>query len=598
MKKTVKSICALSLTAIVAVGGVACGKKIDSFDNTRTLLVSIYDGGYGTQWASNAAEAFNNAHPDSKYEIKIKAEKLDTATMGRYIESGMNISRGDCAYLLGLGDPTSLIRNGLLEDLSDVLEMTPDNDGVTIKSKINNFEDWQSVVSDSDGNGCYGLPYADSTMGFVFNYDKFVENGWLSFADANSDDVKAELTNQGIEYEIENNRIYFKSYNGDYEYFNYEEGDVITTCGRDGIYGSYDDGQPDTIEEWENMINLIYYDQIKPFIFTGTYSYSYSISAFYSIFATMAGKDAFSTFYSMDSNGKEVELTDGRKVVITPENGYEVYKMKGIEEGLSFLYEYMNVDTKREKNFLHPAAYLESGYSHKQAQASYLYAQATGGTNTNPESAIFYDGSWWENEAKPSFDALEKSGYPEYGFGKQDFRPLLYPRYETNNAKSVRATYGSCSMYVPSKIHSDPTENEARLKFVKEFLAYVLSNDVLSAFTLETGEIQPYAYTIPATDFATMSKYAQANWAMYTDTENIEIVRPSILQLKMPTALKENAFSHFTVSSLGSYSGKNAEQFLNMINLLQGEYPNGTFIEKVMENIYSTAQNSWSSYIG
>ena len=508
MKRTIKALCLILSAVIIAAAIAGCGQKVDDFDNTSTLLVTVYDGGYGTSWATEAANKFNALHTNSKYEIKINAEKLGMSEMTKYVESGMNINRGECAYLIGIGDPSYLIRNGLLSDLSDVLEMKPDGDNVTVKDKILNFSSWISVMSGSDGKGCYALPYADSTMGFVFNYDQFVDRGYLEFADPTDASVLSTIKEQGIEYEVKDGRIYFKSYSGDYKFFNYEEGDVITSCGRDGIYGSYDDGQPDTIEEWQNMIDTIYYDNVNPFIFSGTYSYSYSISAFQSIFADIAGAENFETFYSMDSKGKEVELSDGRKVVITPENGYEVYKIKGISEALSFLYEYMNVDTNREKNYLHPAAYLESGYSHKQAQSSYLYAQATGGTSTNPESAILYDGSWWENEASPQFSTLANSGYPEYSFGNQDFRPLLYPKYSASSSKkSLFSTYGNCGMFVPAKIHNDATENAARIKCVKEFLAYVLSNDILKSFTLETGNIQPYKYDIPKSDFSKMTKY-------------------------------------------------------------------------------------------
>ena len=585
------------LVMIVMMTFVGCGgKKIEDFDSTSTLLITVYDGGYGTSWASAAAEKFNAAHPESKYQVKINAEKLGMTEVTKYIESGMNINRGECAYLIGIGDPSYLIRNGLLTDLSDVLEMKPDNNGITVRDKINNFDDWKSIMSDSHGNGCYSLPYADSTMGFVFNYDYFVEKGYLAFADPGDASVLNALTAQGVQYEVRNNRIYFKSYSGDYKFFNYEEGDVITACGRDGIYGSYDDGQPDTIEEWKTMVDTIYYDNVNPFIFSGTYSYSYSVSAFQSIFADIAGVENFEVFYSMDSKGREIELTDGRSVVITPANGYEVYKIKGISEALDFLYTYMNVDSARGKNYLHPAAYLESGYSHKQAQSAYLYAQATGGTNTNPESAILYDGSWWENEAKPQFATLAKSGYPEYAFGKQDFRPLLYPKYSASNSeKSVIATYGNCGMFVPYKIHNDAAENAARIQVIKEFLSYVLSNEILTAFTLETGNIQPYKYDIPQSEFGKMSKYALSNWAMYSDSEHVEIVRPQVLEFRKPQKLVENNHYNYYLA-IGNYTGSGESQFLNMINLLQADYSNGSFIPVVIEQMYSYAKTGWSKY--
>lgn len=599
MKKIASAF--LALTTSVSMLAACRGGSFSQWDSgdvsADTLMVSVYDGGYGTDWIKEAAKNFNAANPNSAYKVQIKAEKLDMVTVKNYCEQGLNINRGDCAYYVGINRAALRkgIEQGVFADLSDLLTKSPDNDGTTLRSKIRDFDTWEKATSATDGMGIYALPFSDSVMGFVFNYDKFVDAGYLEKVSADDSAALSELTAQGVNYEIDNNQVIFKSYNGSYQYLLYEDGDVITSCGRDGIYGTYDDGQPNTLAEWDSMVKMIASDGLKPFIFSGTYSYSYSISAFYSIVADVAGAEAFETLFSSDSNNKEIEMKDGTSKVITLGNGYEAYNIKGIEEGLDFLYQYMNVDTTRDNNYLHPAAYLESGYSHKQAQSSYLYAQATGGTSTNPESAILFDGTWWENEARPAFDTLESSGYTDYAFGKQDYRYMAYPHYDATAEGSTFSTYGSEGIVIPAKLDSNPEKSAEKMKVIKDFILYATSDEVLQDFTVETSCIQPYYYDIPAEKFEKMTTFAKAYWGMYSNTESVTLVRPSILELTCPSNINENDYRQFPVK-IGSYEGKGAEQFLNYINQHQTVYPNKQWITKATESMYTEAKTNWSKY--
>ncbi len=600
-KKVVSVLLAMttSIPMLVACkgGGTFTPWDSASTDFSTTLMVTVYDGGYGTDWIKEAAKSFNEANSDSSYKVQIKAEKMDISTVRNYCEQGLNINRGECAYYVGTNraEMRKGISQGVFADLSDMLTESPDNNGVTLKDKIRDYDTWQKAMSAADGTGLYSLPYSDSVIGFIFNYDQFVESGYLEKVSASDSSALNALKAQGIDYKVENNQVIFKSYSGSNQYILYKEGDIITSCGRDGIYGTYDDGQPNTIAEWDSMIKTIASDSIRPLIFTGTYSYSYSIAAFYSIIADVAGVEALETLFSSNSNGKEIQMKDGTTKVITPENGYEAYNIKGIEEALEFLYTYMNVDTTRDNNYLHPAAYLESGYSHKQAQSSYLYAQATGGTATNPESAMLYDGTWWENEARPSFNELEKANYKEYAFGKQDYRYMMYPHYDATSEGSIFSAYGSEAIVVPSKLDNDPVKSDEKLAVIKDFILYATSDEVLQNFTVETSCVQPYNYDIPADKFAQMTPFAKSYWAMYADKENVTFVRPGILECLTPRNLSENNYRIFPVK-VDSYEGNGPDQFLNYINQYQTVYPNKQWISKATESMYTQAKTNWSKY--
>lgn len=604
MKKAFKRFLALAVMSMVALSAVGCGKFVEEFDSSSTLLVTVYDGGFGTAWASNAAKEFNDAHPDAAYKIKINPLKIGASDVKGYLENETNISRGECAYFVAPGGEalTNMIKDGYLCDLTDVMETTISGETKTIGDKLNDYDVWHSAFSDRNGNGWYAMPHSDAIMGFIFNYDIFVKNGWLYFVDPTDAAALAELTAQGVGYTVSGDKLKFTNYTGDYKYFNMEEGDYITTAGRDGIYGSYDDGQPNTIEEFDEMVKIIDADGVNPFIFSGMYSSIYCISAYYSILADVNGKDAFETFYTMDSNGASVSLKDGRSTVITPANGYEVYNLEGIEKGIDFLYWYMNANNNATStsgykstvhNYLHSACVIGGGTSHKDAQGYYLYAQAMGSTATNNASAMLYDGAWWENEARSIFDDLVKK-YPDYAFGKQDFRMMLYPHYDSTTQGSAFSVFDNIVCMVPKKIHRDSVENENRLALIKEFVAYCYSDKILNDYVVETGNMRPYSFELSQENYNKMSKFAQSSWALYSDTENVTLVRPNISEYNIPLTLLENHYQMY-VPKFNDVLNQGATSFLGFINNKQSDF--GDNVAKALsDNMYDNAMDKWSDY--
>ena len=211
MTNKTKKIVGTILATVTALSTLASCKppvhKWESDDlDADTLMVSVYDGGYGTNWIKVAAENFNAENPNSKYKIRIKAEKTDISTVRSYSEQGININRGECAYYVG-GNADEIkrgVREGVFADLSDLLTREPDGDGRTIQEKIRNFDVWSTAFSDENGSGLYALPYSDSVVGFIFNYDKFLEDGFLTTVSPSDSAALAELTAQGVTYEIMN----------------------------------------------------------------------------------------------------------------------------------------------------------------------------------------------------------------------------------------------------------------------------------------------------------------------------------------------------------------------------------------------------------
>lgn len=525
MKKFITVL--LSVCMLLSV--TACGgKRIDGGSGLKpTIMINVYDGGNGTKWIEDMAKVYNEQTFDTKkYEIVIDSEHSSTTSI---IENILNNRIGTIdAYYVSETGYQQVIQRDKLEDLSDILTMKVDGTNTTIGDKLGAndasgvnaeyYRSWKKYAS-KNGNGLYMLPYGDSYIGYVFDYDTFADNGWI-FKAENTSDVKSALVNQGISYEVDvGGNLVFKSYSGG-GYVNYSEGEVIASAGKDGKYGTYDDGQPTNIAEWETMLNKIKTtpDSV-PFIWASKVE-GYTDCIITSIIAQYSGENAYQTLYSFNSNGQQITLNDGSKEIITPENGYKAYSIDGFKKGVEFFDSYMTGDNVHT---LTKTTDLE----HKgpnSAQAKFI----TGflGDSGNPQSAMLVEGAWWENEARENFNALTNSNEAERGYGKRDYRFMLIPKLDGqkgidgNGNGSFMSVQSSGAIIIPKMSDSE------KLAELKEFIAYTLSDENLRKFTVETGVIQPFKYELTTDDRAKMTPFACTNWDIYHDTDNIKLIRP------------------------------------------------------------------------
>ena len=234
----------------------------------------------------------------------------------------------------------------------------------TIRGKMSNPEEWESVYS-KDGEGVYTLPWADCIVGLVYDHDTFIENNWYFFATAEDE---AKLTAQGITFTKNNGRYYFESSTNPTKY---EQGDVILAPGKDGKYGTYDDGQPVNISEWETMISKIYNSDVYPFMWSG-YADAYLNHIYTALLTQYGGLDDYYVYNTFNSNGKEVKLHDGTsKVIDIVTNGYEVNKMESLYKAYEFFFKYMGKSNPSAQDYIHPYATTDS-VNHHDVQKTFL----------------------------------------------------------------------------------------------------------------------------------------------------------------------------------------------------------------------------------
>lgn len=570
-----KKIACCLLAALFVLTAFGCtGTAPDPDDIIQTIdpekeqiYVSVYNGGTGTRWIKQAAEEFNAA--EDKYQVYIIDGKSSATEIIDAVSTGS--TNGVSCYFSVDAAFQELIYTDKLVDLSSLLARTASGETRTIGDKLKQKESWLELAS-KNGEGCYLLPYSDSVGGLVFDFDDFVANGWLSYADGNNSDVTAELAEQGIEFENQNGRLFYKS-GGSGVY--YEEGERILHAGKDGKFGTYDDGQPQTVAEWNNMLGRIKSTSGSyPFIWPGDFL-SYTGMVQNAVFAQLAGIEAFENYFAFDSKGKEVELRDGTKKVITPDNGYDYFKMKEIYQTIEFMNTYFTSDNA------HPST--KGNTSHYDAQKNFLYAPVSDGKIAN--SAMICEGIWWENEAKKSsFPQVEQMDSSR-GYGKRDYRFMLLPNIEGQKGidgkghGSVVAGQDTGSFFVVKEKNTEKTE------VLLDFLVQTLSDDCLEKFTVETGVVRAFDYTVSEENLQKMTPFSRNVWNMYNDPENIAVVRPFQERLKAPVVFATDISLEGVVFPFND-SGKIMGSDTVVVSWLEKN--------KTVQQIFDMVQNSFS----
>lgn len=532
---------------LVATGALSgCnlgGNVVQSIDKNKTqIYVSVYNGGTGMVWFDRLAEAWNATN--SEYEIISQPEKKEMPTIIAEVEMAQTATSPSIYFSVGSTELKVLVEKKELEDLSDLLSVKPDGEnGMTIREKLNTTDDyldlWGNVASNSTSGGLYMLPWNEAITGFVYDHDMFLDpdnnadtdDMWLIKA-KNTPEVKAALTAQGIVYKEDNGVLKFVSSESE---TNYKVDDVILDAGRDGKYGTYDDGQPKNESEWQDMIDKILLSGTRTFIWTKKFQSSYLSFLENTFLAQSAGIQAVIDFYDRDSGGVEYEMYDGTKSAFTIEDGYKSYGMKGIADAVNFAQEYL-----KNENEIHPAATQDS-YDHGDIQGLYLMGYR--GVNTNPPAAMLVEGSWWENEARVSF-ATNAEKNPERGYGKRDYRYMLTPMLDGSKGANGDGTGTAMGTTEISSFFVPKCKDEKKLAAIKDFIAFTLKDENLRAYTRLTGVVRPYVYNLTGEDRAEMTPFARNNWDVYHDTENIKLVKTWLYQCQ-PIYFATSGFTSF-----------------------------------------------------
>lgn len=570
MNKKVKCLSVAMGFACAALTFGSCGKPEVIKNNESTKLyqinVSMYEGGFGVDWMKQLAKEFNESTlKDTDYEVIIIPEKRLSNSIIQEC-SGKNPTNQ--LFVNAGNELKSGIELGYFTDMSDILSSEVDGAGNgTIQDKIANWDVWGNLYSKS-GQGCYALPYSVGFQGMVIDHQEFIDQGWYTFATEEADGTA--LASQGISYTKTDGKLTFVSATGT---VNYKAGDFILTKGKDGKFGTYDDGQPTTETEFEDMVNRI---GENVFIWGGGVA-EYLNSIFDAIFAQYEGMADYDVYYNYDSNGREIEFFDGTKEVVTLETGYKTRKMEGIKVAYEFFEKYFDYLNPDNAHLAHPTA-KNTAASQFDGQNKFLLGYQN--TTKNPQSAILIEGTWWENEATAMFKELDSRNR---GKGDREYRFLMLPDFEG------QANDKSClSVTETGSICMSKDKDKVREGYTKDFVRYLLRNESLRYITRSSGNILGYNYSMTEEDTAVMTPFQKNCWEMYYDKENIEIVPRKLYGIQNPLSYATDlGFQHYylpVISGAWAMYTLDASKSNSLENILSG-----------CKNAYS--ESSWNKLI-
>ena len=436
-----------------------------SADASKTLLtIGTFDGGFGTQWLSNAAKRFEEKYADQSFEagkkgVVVRVDGQKDAYSGAQL---LNKTLERDIYFTEQVSYFDFLNRGKMADISDVVKgsLSDFGESKTIEDKMDPA--FKSYLTAKD-NKYYAVPFYDGFLGIVYDKDLFDQESFYLGMDGNIISDK----------------------------------DQEKSSGPDGVKGTSDDGLPATYTEFNQLLKAIRSAGMTPFSYAGGDASQYPERAILNFFATNEGKDAMNLNYTLNGTAKIADVAaDGSftttDTTITEDNGYLLQKMPGKYQALQFMKDIMLGDAS---NFDINAGSV----SHMNAQTNFI----AGYSKKRDQYAMLIDGSWWENEASGAFASVERL----YGVKKIDrhFAWMPIPFADPASVGQKKQTYVS-----QNSSFGFVSANTAHLDLAKLFMKFINTDAELSAFTAETSTTRALNYEVTASDQANLTSFAKS----------------------------------------------------------------------------------------
>ena len=503
VKKIASRLLALFLAALpisVTLGGCSLttfeGPEIDE---TKTQLeIGNMDKGLGDEWLDAVSAKFEEAYADYPGENgKVGVQVIVTNKHSEFSTSSLvaNMPYNDLdLYVVAESSYATLYMKqyegeSILADLSEVVNaknyddegnLAADGTGTqSIASRMAEaYQNYYDISSDGSGS-YYALPFFCTATGGVYDADYFDEAALYFYEDG-----VIGATQEDIE-------------NGN--------------CGPgpDGRMGTYDDGMPETWEQFMELMNAIVATGDIPFIWDGLNDYERKYF-FQQLYANYEGANDYSLLYSLSG-------TDSQFGEINEENGYLLAGQEGRLAANKAISDIMSNASYYSEDA------MKSSTTHTNAQMLYLKS-----IEKNQRIAMFMEGSWWENEAREVFDDMALTE-ESWGHGKRNFKILPMPNFEGTTLATAERTGGSPIVSAQKDdrqvmVMSDAdgsalfVSNQAPHKdLAMEFVKFIHSRDMLALTTQVSSVIRPFEYGFTEEEMADCTPYTQSILTMMND---------------------------------------------------------------------------------
>lgn len=477
MKKTLIKLMAIALSIATCFSVVGCGPVGGGGGNNdkNTIYVYNYNGGYGSEWLERAKIAYEELKPGTT--IQINKQKPMGALSASDIKAG-----GDELWFSDSIAYYNFFAEGVLEGITPALtQPNPYDNNKTVESKLTEEQKEYYKINGAD---YYALPHYSGYMGFFYNVETFEKNGFYFKKERPSND------------QFESNPSAF-----------FTKDKAKFGLGPDGKPGTFDDGMPETYEDFHNLLTYMSikgFDTTKdktPIVHTGGNNYQYVGEAMYALMADYEGKEQTLLNFNFSGTAKTLGkivngqfVKDAEPTVIKNNNGYELARQEGKYLALDFL----NKIYANDKNYDKARANSNS-YTTKNAATALIRGNA----------GVLFEGVWWEEESKTIFTNLGKDKY-DYKFSVMPFPKATADK--VGEKVTIFDHLGS-TCFVKKGI------SEEKKAMVYDFIQFLYSDARLIDFTATTGTLKAVNYEVPESALSGLTHYEKSLFNYYKDAD-------------------------------------------------------------------------------
>lgn len=521
MKKCKKlvSLISLLLCAVMMFAMTGCEElnieapNIDDVqvDTTKAqLYIANYNGGFGSEWLSNAAKRFEEKYKDVEFlpgtkgvQILISNSKTSADVWLGTADSSINeifftenFIYGDFVSTNALLDISDVVTDDLSAStvLQSVTGSTVDlGDTGTVEDKLTEN---QKAYYEVDGK-YYALPHYMGTMGIVYDIDLFNDEKLYLAADKNNGN------------------------NG----FIIRDTDARSN-GPDGVAGTNDDGLPATFEEFYALCTYMKEKSIVPLAWSHS---SYMNKFLDAVYAQNAGYEEYMLNYTFSGTSNTLlddNLQPMGPVEITAENGYMLARQEGLYASLEFMY---NIVTKQ----LYGAQYCySSAMTHLEMQEEFLKSRF----NAKADLAMLIDGNWWEREAAAVWTEMEKTPGAAQSERNLGFMPLPFMNESLVGTKRTLVDANYSAAFIKAGIA------EEKIPLAKLFLQFTSTEAELQQFTTCVGQPRNFIYDLTDEQYNSLSTFQKTVWDLKYEADVVYPYSDSPLYSANPSSFKYNHF--------------------------------------------------------
>lgn len=516
MRKNGVKFLTLALAALVATTAFAsCGdggqrKPDNSSDeptdvNKTQLYVGQEANGYGTAWCEEIAEAFEKWAANKEYEPGKKGVQVKIATKGftggpflNEIESSrVNVFFSEEMYYW------DYVSQGVLMDVTEAITtpLSEFGETETIEEKMvkNNGEQLKYSLTGLDGK-YYALPWWTGLEGISYDVDLFDEKS-LFFKKGGA---PSEYTRTGENCDA--------ALDGSFTGWQWTNLSGELSAGRDGKYGTYDDGLPATFEEFYQLCNQMKTQHsITPITCTGQYNYVDMIAD--AVLNEQEGYDGMRMHVDFTGTATNLVETpaykadgtiDYEKTTLMPateisiENGYLLQKQLGKLQTLEFCNQLV------DRGFFSDNCF-NGNFSHTSMQEYWLKAKYN---NKYERSAMIVDGTWWLGQAETVFESME--GTYE-GAGKNE-RRLAYMPMPKATADKI-GEKGSAVSQKSAMCAVNGNIKDANIKKVAlDFFRFCHTDEALKIFNETTGGVRAFDFEYTPEELEELNYFSRSTY--------------------------------------------------------------------------------------